>query len=86
MAHIGILFSDCINRAITEIAIIVKKIKNNIAEIEIMNIKKDVDISLVPDVKIGDFVIVHAGFAINKIDENEALEALKVLREIAESI
>ncbi len=52
---------------------VVKTIKCNVAEIEIMNIKKEVDISLVPEVKVGDFVIVHAGFAIQIIDKQEAL-------------
>ena len=52
---------------------IVKKINRNMAEIESMGVSKDVEISLVPDVKIGDYVIVHAGFAIQIIDKEEAL-------------
>lgn len=47
-------------------------INNNQAEIEMLGVKKHVDISLVPDVKIGDFVIVHAGFAIQTIEKEEA--------------
>ena len=38
---------------------------------------------LMEDVKIGDHVIVHAGFAIHKIDEKEARESLKILKEAA---
>jgi len=52
---------------------IVKKINRNMAEIDSMGVSKDVEISLVPDVKIGDYVIVHAGFAIQIIDKEEAL-------------
>jgi hydrogenase expression/formation protein HypC len=52
---------------------VVKKISKNIAEIESMGVIKDVDISLVPEVKIGDYVIIHAGFAIQIIDKEEAL-------------
>ncbi len=48
------------------------KINKNIAEIESLGVKKEIDISLVPDVKKGDFVIVHAGFAIQIIDKEEA--------------
>ena len=48
------------------------KINKNIAEIESLRIIKEVDITLVPDVKIGDYVIVHAGFAIQIIDKKEA--------------
>ena len=51
----------------------VNKINKNIAEIESLGVTKKVDISLVPDVKIGDYVIVHAGFAIQIIDKEEAL-------------
>lgn len=48
------------------------KINKNIAEIESLGVIKEVDITLVPDAKIGDYVIVHAGFAIQIIDKKEA--------------
>jgi len=48
------------------------KINKNIAEIESLGVKKEIDISLVPDAKVNDFVIVHAGFAIQIIDKDEA--------------
>lgn len=48
------------------------KIDGNQANIEMMGVSKDVDISLIPDVDIGDYVIVHAGFAIQIIDKEEA--------------
>ena len=51
----------------------VNKINKNIAEIESLGVTKKVDISLIPDVKIGDYIIVHAGFAIQIIDKEEAL-------------
>jgi hydrogenase expression/formation protein HypC len=51
----------------------VNKINKNIAEIESLGVTKKVDITLIPDVKIGDYVIVHAGFAIQIIDKEEAL-------------
>ena len=54
--------------------------------VDVDGVKKEVHLHLIEDPKVGDYVIVHAGFAINKIDENEALETLKVFREIAESI
>ena len=47
------------------------KINKNIAEIESFGVKKEVDISLVPDVKVGNFVIVHAGFAIQIMNEED---------------
>jgi hydrogenase expression/formation protein HypC len=48
-------------------------------------IKKDVCLELVPEVQIGEYVIVHVGFAISKMDEQEALETLKLLEQIGES-
>jgi len=42
-----------------------------------------VNLALLPDVKVGDFVIVHAGFAISHLDAHEARETLRILREMA---
>ncbi len=41
--------------------------------------------SLVPQVKLGDWVIIHAGFAISVLDAQEARETLRLFRELAES-
>jgi hydrogenase expression/formation protein HypC len=49
------------------------EIKDNKALIESLEVKKEVEISLVPDAKIGDYVIVHAGFAIQMVEKEEAL-------------
>jgi hydrogenase expression/formation protein HypC len=51
----------------------ITKINKNIAEVESLGVKKEIDVSLVPDVNVGDYVIVHAGFAIQLIDEEDAL-------------
>jgi len=45
--------------------------------------KRQVSLLLLNEPKVGDYVIVHAGFAIHKIDEAETMESLKVLREMA---
>lgn len=45
---------------------------------------KDVNISFVPGAKVGDYVIVHVGFALNIIDEEEALKSLEYLKKIGE--
>ena len=42
---------------------------------------KEVSLSLIEDVKIGDYVLIHAGFAIQKIDEEEALKTISLLKE-----
>ncbi|MCL5771529.1 MAG: HypC/HybG/HupF family hydrogenase formation chaperone [Actinobacteria bacterium] len=54
------------------------------AVIDSMGVIKNIDISLIPDVKIGDFVIVHAGFAIQIIDTEEAQKILELFENYAE--
>jgi hydrogenase expression/formation protein HypC len=54
------------------------------AVIDSMGVIKNIDISLIPDVKIGDFVIVHAGFAIQIIDNEEAQKILELFENYAE--
>jgi len=61
------------------------KIKNSTtATVKQSSIEADVDISLLENPKIGDFVIVHAGFAIETLDYNEAQERLKLFTKLAE--
>ncbi len=52
------------------------------AIVDFMGLKKKIDISLVEDVKVGDYVLVHVGYAIQKLDEKAALETLKLWEEI----
>lgn len=47
-------------------------------------VKKEVCLAYVPDVKVGEHVIVHVGFAINKIDEQEAREVFRMLEKMGE--
>jgi hydrogenase expression/formation protein HypC len=47
-------------------------------------VKKDICLDLVPEVKTGDYVIVHVGFAISIVDEEEAQETLKMFEQMKE--
>lgn len=47
-------------------------------------ITKEVCLAYVPEVQVGDYVIVHVGFAISTIDEHEALKIFELLRQMAE--
>lgn len=54
----------------------------NMATVDIMGVTRTVSLDLVPDANIGDWVLVHAGFALQVVDEetaNETLELLKTL-------
>ncbi len=45
---------------------------------------KEVSLAYVPEVKVGDYVIVHVGFAISKVDEKEAMKTFEYLDEMGE--
>ncbi|HTR99135.1 MAG TPA: HypC/HybG/HupF family hydrogenase formation chaperone [Bacteroidota bacterium] len=47
-------------------------------------VQKNVCLEWLPDVQVGQYVIVHVGFALSTVDESEALETLKMLREMGE--
>jgi len=53
------------------------------AEVEIGGVKRRVSIMLTPEARVSDYVLLHTGYAINVIDEAEALETLKILEEMA---
>ncbi|MCP4107634.1 MAG: HypC/HybG/HupF family hydrogenase formation chaperone [Desulfobacteraceae bacterium] len=58
-------------------------IENTIATIDVDGVRREASLMLIEDAEIGDYVIVHAGFAIQKIDEDVAMESLEFLREAA---
>jgi len=58
------------------------KIKEKSAEVDMSGVKRLVDVRFLEDLKAGDYVLVHAGFAIEKIDEEQAKETLKLLEQI----
>ncbi len=51
---------------------------------ELGGIKKKVSLMLLDRVRVGDYVLLHAGFAINKLETKEAEELLQLLREMSE--
>jgi len=55
-----------------------------IGRVEFCGVSKEVNLAYVPEAKIGDYVLVHVGFAINTIDEEEAKKVFEYLRQIEE--
>ena len=45
-------------------------------------VKRKIDITLLPDCEVGDYLIVHAGFAIERLEEEDALITLDIFKEI----
>ena len=54
------------------------------AKVNFSGVSKDVCVQWLPDVEVGDYVLVHVGFALNKIDEKDAEDTLKILREMGD--
>ena len=61
----------------------VVKMRGSRGVVDFGGVHREADFSLLPDVKVGDWVIVHAGFAIERYSEEEALETLRLLEEMA---
>jgi len=61
---------------------LVKSIDGKQAEVEAGGVSRRVSIWLTPEVRVGDYVLLHTGYAINIIDEAEAEETLKLLQEL----
>jgi hydrogenase expression/formation protein HypC len=64
----------------------VTAINGPVAEVDVMGNRTSADISVIEDVRVGDYILVHAGLAIQKYDEAEALETLALFRELAEAM
>ncbi len=58
------------------------KIINSMAEIETGGVIRKASLDLIDEARVGDYVVLHAGFAIAKLDEEDALETLSLLKGI----
>ena len=59
----------------------VLEINGKVAIVDFGGVKREARLDLLPDVKVGDYVIVHTGFAIEKLDERTAKEILQAWEE-----
>jgi hydrogenase expression/formation protein HypC len=60
----------------------IEEIEGDTAIAEIMAVRREISIVLVPEIKVGEYVMIHAGFAINPIDEEAAKETEEILKEV----
>jgi len=58
------------------------KTKGEFAEVESGRLVRTINIQMLPHIQLGDYVIVHAGFAIEKVDPQRAEETLRLIDEI----
>jgi hydrogenase expression/formation protein HypC len=58
-------------------------VEDGMGTVDMAGVQKKVSLIMLEDVQVGDYIIVHAGFGIHKIDEEVAMESLRILREAA---
>jgi hydrogenase assembly chaperone HypC/HupF len=58
--------------------------ENDIAKVEVGGVRRNINIGMLDkeDARIGDYVLIHVGFAMSKIDEKEAEDTLRLLEEL----
>ncbi len=59
---------------------------NNMATVSVLGVTRDVSIDLTPSVEVGDYVLVHAGFSIEIVDEKFAQETLELVKQMPEMV
>ncbi len=61
-------------------------VENCIAKVEVGGVKRNVNIGMLDkdDARVGDYVLIHVGFAMSKVDEKEAEETLRTLQELGQ--
>jgi len=61
---------------------LIKSVDGQMAEVEIGGMRRSIGLQLTPEARVGDYVLIHTGFAISVIDEKEALETISLFEEI----
>jgi hydrogenase expression/formation protein HypC len=67
-------------------ALLVRRIEAEEALIDAGGVEKRVSLALVPEAAVGDYVIVHAGYAISRVDPEEALRTLALFAEMQRDV
>lgn len=62
----------------------VVEVSKNMGRVEVGGTVREISMDLCPEARIGDYVLIHAGFAIQQLDQEEAEETLKLLRQLTE--
>jgi hydrogenase expression/formation protein HypC len=64
----------------------VVEISGTIAVTEVDGVKRQARLDILPEVQVGDYVLVHAGLAISRVDAQAAQETLALLRQLADAV
>lgn len=60
--------------------------ENDMALVDLNGVRKDISLAMVEDVAVGDYVIVHVGFALNKLNPDEAAKTLALFDEMRDLV
>ena len=63
---------------------IVEIMNSAAGRVETAGVARDISLQLIEDPQVGDWVLIHAGYAINRLDEHEAWETIRLLEELDE--
>ena len=63
---------------------LITSIKGTTARAEIGGVERTISLALTPEARVGDYVLIHTGYAIGVLDEEEAQETLRLLEELAD--
>lgn len=62
----------------------IQTIEGDLGQAEMAGVNRRISLALLPEARVGDYVIVHAGYAIERLDEAEALKTLELFRQLGE--
>jgi hydrogenase expression/formation protein HypC len=60
---------------------LVERLDDGLARVDVSGVRRDVSVAFVPEARVGDWVLIHVGFALARIDEDEARATLELLAE-----
>ena len=80
VSFLVILFNMCL-----AVPVKITSIEGNQAEVAIGGVSRKVSIDLTPEARVGDYVLLHTGYAINILNEEEARETLNLLERMVET-
>jgi len=64
---------------------VVELLANDMARVDVGGVRKEISLALVDDVSIDDYVILHVGYALQRLDQDEAEKTLALFAEMAEN-
>ena len=67
-------------------ALVIEMFENDMGIVELGGVSKEISLALVDDVKVGDYVIVHVGYALSRLDPEEAALTLALFAEMSEKV